>query len=122
MVQWVQPVKLSLYHELSLASLRKKWFISSNKGNGHGNVQILSQSRKYEHIEILYQLSNDKPLIYMIGCPITPNMFNEPERRLFLIKYFIIAYKIGLAWLHKHLTSTTKYIKQNDFFRMLTNF
>ena len=42
----------------------------------------------------------------MIGCPITHKMFNEPERRLFLITYFIIAYKIGCAWLHKHLTST----------------
>ena len=105
MVQWVQTVKLSLYHELSLASLRrKKDSLAWIKGNGHGNVEILSQSRKYEDIEILYQLSNDKPLIYMIGCPITPKMFNEPERRLFLIKYFIIAYKIGCAWLHNHST------------------
>ena len=80
------------------------------KGNWHGNVQILSQSRKYKDIEILYQLSNDKPLIYMIGCPITPKMFNEPERRLFLIKYFIIAYKIGCAWLHNHSTSPKIYL------------
>ena len=105
MVQWVKPVKLSLYHELSLASLRrKKDSLAWIKGNGHGNVEILSQSRKYEDIEILYQLSNDKPLIYLIGCPITRKMFNEPERRLFLIKYFIIAYKIGCAWLHNHST------------------
>ena len=86
-VQWYNEYTTLRFHYITNCPwhLSEKRFIRLNKREWAWQRPNTFHPRKYEDIEILYQLSNDKRQIYMIGCPITPKMFNDPERHPFLI-------------------------------------